>query len=449
MGKRSRKEKRRLLIAQRASSSSIVGGLMGALHRNSNGQATPQDIDMLARWRREQAGQDGYTGAAKSSSNGQLASTYTFHTVHTPVREDGVFHCEEAREVTDKCPLNPSVPAILIEGSMWECFLNCCKEYDTEWIALLIGKQGKDAKGELAYIIERFYFPPQTASGAHVDVPTGVKPKPGTIGAIHSHVGMSVFWSATDTAHSNWPVEIVINRKESYEALSRYKLKCGEWAKGKSEVRLVGSYVSKAVASQIDAAFAAGDILSKRSRATVPVSVHPDDKAEVAEAIVSVSRPAATFITGSACKNCNHWSSHTPRCSALDCKCDKYEPAGYSTPAEEVCSTTLCVRPKDHAGYHRTAAGEYFQYKPDESANEDKEEPQQLSLLSPKVMASSVQSDDPTDLSAEDYCQTCEGTSYVEGLVDGKLTAIDCPSCRNHPGLSDIGAIRQSEDMVH
>src|SRR5205814_10442916 len=131
--------------------------------------------------------------------------------------------------------LNPPVPDILIPITMWECFLSCCKEYDTEWIALLKGKLDKDNEGKDAYKIESFYFPPQVASGAHVDVPTGVRPKPGTIGAIHSHVDMGVFWSGTDTDHSNWPVEIVINRRENYEALSRYQLKCGEWAKGQAK----------------------------------------------------------------------------------------------------------------------------------------------------------------------------------------------------------------------
>jgi hypothetical protein len=64
-------------------------------------------------------------------------------------------------------------------------------------------------------------------------------------------------------------------------------------------------------------------------------------------------------------------------------------------------------------------------------------------------LALAVLSDDPTDLSVEEYCQTCEGTTYVEGIKDGKFFATNCPDCKDHPGLSKIGAIRANEDMVN
>src|SRR5256886_12853323 len=216
MGKRSRQEKRRAAFLKDIREG-VPGGIVGAMHRGHNGQLTPSDVSFLARVRREQQGKDGYTGTVKGTTSAK-GSSGSFHTGGStynqrgqyqfsvaPPKEDGVFHCEEVNEVTDECPLKPTVPSILIDAQMWNCLMAATKEYDTEWIALLIGRLDKDSKNEPAYVIERFYFPPQTASGTHVDVPTGVKPKVGTIGAIHSHVGMGVFFSSTDKDHSNWP----------------------------------------------------------------------------------------------------------------------------------------------------------------------------------------------------------------------------------------------------
>jgi len=434
MSKRSRARKRALLAFK--SNGNVPGGYIGAMHRGANGQATPADFDFLTRMRNEAKGKDGYTGMdkSKSSFSGTDDSRFTFY----QKKDEAVFHCAEANEITTKCPLNPAVPSILIPITMWECFLACCKEYDTEWIALLIGKLDKDSQGKPAYKIDKFYFPPQTASGAHVDVPTGVKPRPGTIGAIHSHVNMGVFWSGTDTAHSNWPVEIVINRREQYESLSRYQLKCGEWAKGKSEVLLTGSYVGKAIDSQVKAAFIAGEALDKANRKEMvgKASVYSPP---VSSPAIMTSQTHPTLFSSPSCKACNHYSHKAgEKCPALDCKCDASTFRGET----EVCPVTLCTRPEGHQGYHRTEAGDYFQYK----AEEPKKEPSSQQSLLPLT----VQTDDPTigELPAEEYCQKCEGYSCVEEMVDGKPIVKDCPDCKG-TGLSEIGRLRAAESMLN
>jgi hypothetical protein len=305
MGKRSRMRKARERAMNLASQSLELD--------NANGRLRPQDVDFVTRMRRESRGEEGYTGSTRKDyeysgygyggygypyQNGRYqvgVDNHTFKTDYTPSpkRDEEVFHCEETGELTKECPI-AITPSILIDYRMWETFLNATKEFSTEWIALLIGKLDKDSKGNPAYVIEKFYLPPQTASGAHVDVPTGVKPRPNTIGAIHSHVNMGVFFSGTDIAHSNWPVEIVINRKEQYEAVARHKLKCGEWAKTKAKVFLTGSYLSDSLGKAFTEAFEKGKKLSETSRQSPMTHIHEEDKEDVSKAITVTSGQSTT-----------------------------------------------------------------------------------------------------------------------------------------------------------
>lgn len=424
MGKRSRRLKRAAATVI-TKVDSVPGGLMGAQHRARNGQATMQDVGFLLRVSRELKGQDGYLGEAKGSKGTFVSSDHSISrssywpdyssqvgdkyklTSTTPKSEDGVFHCKENNEITSSCPLNPKVPSILVEAVMWDCFINCAKEYDSEWIALLIGRLDKDSKGEPAYVIEKFYFPPQVASGAHVEVPTGVKPRPGTIGAIHSHVAMQAFWSATDKAHSNWPVEVVINRKGDYEALSRYQLKCGEWAKSKASVYLTGSYVNATIKGMLDKAFVIGEGMGKKGR-DITINIHPEDKDDVVEAIVTTS--TSTTPT----------STSTNRSNSL---------------TEEVCPVLNCVRENGHKGYCRNKENDYFPNPGFYTQGEISFDPT---------------SDDPTDhskeLASDEMCQDCEGVGLVESSQGGTpLTAVTCPTCKGD-GFSELGRVRARED---
>lgn len=294
MSKRSKAAKK---AAKAAKVNTVPGGLPGALDRGSNGRATLQDVDFVTRMRREGKGMDGYSGDRRGNGNGYRegygynghdngyswvdqqrdyhnrkgtsVSNVSSHLL--PLAKDEGIFCVESNEVTGSCPLNPKVPEILVDAKTWGSWLKATEAFNTEWIALLFGKEGFTSTGSPCYIIEDYYFPPQTATGTHVDVPTGVVPKPGVIGAIHSHVGMNVFFSATDKAHSNWPVEIVINRKHDYEAVARYKLKCGEWAKGGAKVFLTGSSLDLSVKDALDKAFKLGEVMEKEVRAKVAI----------------------------------------------------------------------------------------------------------------------------------------------------------------------------------
>lgn len=422
----------------------VPGGIRGAIDRWKNGAATNPDVDFLLRLRREAVGLDGYTGGPKgegslfteSHSYGSpfpgaspRRDPYEFTTHHTPPKDNEVFHCKEAGEVTGKCPLNPVVPSILMDAQMWDCFIKCTREYDTEWIALLIGSIGQDSNGVPAYIITKFYFPPQTASGAHVDVPTGVVPKPNTIGAIHSHVGMGVFWSETDKAHSNWPVEIVVNRKEEYKALSRYQLKCGEWAKSDSVVYLTGSSLNKGIRGEVDKAFSEGarlEAAAKGGAVVMPSTIHPDDVEDVAEALINPS-------------------------SNIPLKELKEEAAKLINQSlkDEFCGMEGCVRENNHPGFHKTKDNYYFQMGSEVDEKEKKGEQQGIvwppaNLLTDKATVNQDSEPDldpldPTDATEEESCPLCQGVTLVEAEEGGNV--ITCPKCRGD-GMSEVGRQR-------
>ena len=139
---------------------------------------------------------------------------------------DGVSACSKAPQVD-----------ILFDSRLWQSIVGLCERFNTEWMAYLIGQ--KDANGD--YVIAKLVFPEQTAGGAHVkrEVDPEFKPEPNTVGVIHSHVAMQAFFSSTDKAHANWPVEIVVNRKGEYEVSTRVQLPCGESMRRSSRVMLL------------------------------------------------------------------------------------------------------------------------------------------------------------------------------------------------------------------
>ena len=139
---------------------------------------------------------------------------------------DGVSACSRAPK-----------PMIFIDSHIWQAVVGLCNRIDTEWLAYLVGE--KDSEGN--YEIKSLTFPDQSAGGAHVDNQAGADfhVDPATIGAIHSHVNMSAFFSTTDVAHANWPVEIVVNAKGEYETSVRVTLPCGESMRRKASVVLL------------------------------------------------------------------------------------------------------------------------------------------------------------------------------------------------------------------
>jgi hypothetical protein len=135
------------------------------------------------------------------------------------------------------CPI-AAEPQVEMPLDMYRACTELADEFDTEWMAYLIGDLNQST-GRAA--IREMYFPPQSASGAHVEMPDDqFRVRPGTIAAIHSHVQMGAFWSATDEAHANWPIEIVINAKGESKCRMRIKLECGRFSRADGKVILVG-----------------------------------------------------------------------------------------------------------------------------------------------------------------------------------------------------------------
>jgi len=317
-----------------------------------------------------------------SSSNGQK---------HVTKDGETVFYCEESKEITEKCPIM-TVPRIYIPEAMWDIFCRLCKKISTEWIALLKGRFVEASGNEKAYYeVTGYYFPPQTASGAHVEVPTSFVPKPGTIGAIHSHVRMNAFFSATDKAHSNWPIEIVLNAYEKYEAICRHKLKCGEWAKSDCDVYLSEKdNIPSSVEKAITIAFESGRRWTPATHSPSPTPAIPSP----APSIPTTTEPPKPTIP----------------------------PTIASEDAEDVMDAMGVVGEGGVLSlYHRD--GTVGDTPLDEQEDDE---------------------DWREDLPEEEYCQVCEGYGTTIAVIAGRTDEVKCEACSGD-GLSPIGKIRAKE----
>jgi proteasome lid subunit RPN8/RPN11 len=492
--------------------------------RASNGRATVKDVDFLTRMREINGGKDPYTGGTVPDNSPNYHPKYGNHSgwgggngdyqhnqrqkdmfttssykptnlpVITSKGEDGVFHCAETSELTKECPI-AKVPEIFFNNRQWDILLHCTEEYDTEWIALLIGGL-EEVNGKPTYMIKDFYFPPQTASGAHVDVPVEVRPKAGVIGAIHSHVGMAVFFSGTDTAHSNWPVEVVINRKREYKAVARHKLKCGEWAKNDTKVFVTGSIIPAATKAQLDLAFSQGQAMEAAKRVTtskkgtkttvtIPAGIAEDDKAEVAEAIVSTS---TSIIKTEHPVNLNQCMCGHPKsrhgegvhslCLEGKCDCRIFREVFHNRLAgEDPCSNKECVREKNHKGWHRDATGSHFTTSDDLPTTDSttKIEAEASTLITPLVtteeeditfptgasssnslatgegdeafLSEEMLANIPDDLEDEDYCSNCDSTGFDSFWEKGREITIVCKPCKGS-GLSPEGMAKVAAGIL-
>jgi proteasome lid subunit RPN8/RPN11 len=147
------------------------------------------------------------------------------------------------------CPL-VEAPTVEVPIELYRAWTELAGEFNTEWMAFLVGELDT-VKGRAK--ITEMYFPPQSASGAHVEVPDDVqfRPKPGTIGAVHSHVNMQAFFSTTDKDHANWPIEIVINSRGEYEMNMRIKLDCSRYSRVKGKILLVGAKAADVYRDQL------------------------------------------------------------------------------------------------------------------------------------------------------------------------------------------------------
>jgi proteasome lid subunit RPN8/RPN11 len=151
----------------------------------------------------------------------------------------------------EPCSLTPKA-SIYVPSDMWQDFIWLTKKFSTEWLAYFKGeREVKD--NTVIWHVTGFYFPPQTCTGAHVDIPDDYRTEPDTIGDIHSHVDMSAFFSTEDKKHWNWPVHIVLNRKAECDAVVAHQLPCGKTTRAKAAVFVTGSAEQDALAATLTA----------------------------------------------------------------------------------------------------------------------------------------------------------------------------------------------------
>lgn len=135
------------------------------------------------------------------------------------------------------CPLVPRKQTLIhLPWEMYQKWIHLCRAFDTEWIAYLKGTHD-EATG--IWTLTEMYFPKQRANSGHVDAEDG-EILPDTIGSVHSHVGMSAFFSAEDKKHFNHPVEMVVNRSGDLAIAVRMKLGCGKMSRVDSNALLIG-----------------------------------------------------------------------------------------------------------------------------------------------------------------------------------------------------------------
>ncbi len=145
------------------------------------------------------------------------------------------------------CPIvSKTKPIIHIPNPMFDTWVYLAKCFDSEWIAYLIGSKQDDG----SYLLTDMYYPKQVATSAHVEAAER-EVREGVIGSVHSHVGMSAFFSAEDEKHLNHEVEIIINRKGEFAAKTRVKLECGRYSRIEASGILIGSESQEAAVADL------------------------------------------------------------------------------------------------------------------------------------------------------------------------------------------------------
>lgn len=142
------------------------------------------------------------------------------------------------------CPI-AARPSVEVPLEMYQTWVHLAKTIDTEWMAYLKGR----IEGERV-IIDSMYFPNQIGTPSHVEAKDG-EVQEGTVAAVHSHVGMDVFFSSEDVAHMNHHMELVVNRRGDLIANGRTTLACGRFHRGTADIKLVGGEELSAVVEEL------------------------------------------------------------------------------------------------------------------------------------------------------------------------------------------------------
>lgn len=190
-----------------------------------------------------------YGGGGKAGGAGQPGSHGG--KLWTPPPDD-TFSCEPDLK---GCPIyegGKQQPVVRIPVGMFEDWVFLANEFATEWIAYLIGEQTEQELAKGGGTIREMYFPQQRANGGHCDAAEG-EIRPGVMAAVHSHVGMGVFFSGEDEKHFNHNVELVVNRRRELEVMCRVRLECGRFSRVKGKGVLIGCERQLDLANQLKA----------------------------------------------------------------------------------------------------------------------------------------------------------------------------------------------------
>lgn len=138
----------------------------------------------------------------------------------------------DAPKVCENCDWMPkdNKTQIRMEYSVWKALMGLCAKVEVEWQALLKGSVDREG----VVTITGYYIPKQEVGPAFVknlDVIDDVFiAEHHIVAGVHSHAGMSCFFSTTDVDHTNMSLirhNIVVNNEGKYKAQSRVELPCG------------------------------------------------------------------------------------------------------------------------------------------------------------------------------------------------------------------------------
>lgn len=163
------------------------------------------------------------------------------------------------------CPVAPKA-SVEITIEMFNQWTYLARRFSTEWIAYLLGERSATDPNKV--IISGMYFPKQKANGGHCSAEDR-EILPGTIGAVHSHVGMNVFFSNEDVAHFNHDIELVVNNRGEIRANGRTRLDCGRYHRAEARVILSGTDEMQKLGDELQSK------ISAESLSSTFVSVHP------------------------------------------------------------------------------------------------------------------------------------------------------------------------------
>lgn len=173
--------------------------------------------------------EDFFTGRYETAERGNGITVHVPRTGQTSglvVRQESDTWTCESQEIKGKCPIFTDKLEVRVPHEIYQSWHVLAKRHKDEWIAYLTGEIDET---KAFYQVDGFYFPPQVASGGHCEpIQNSFEFRPRTIGTVHSHNVMAAFFSGTDLAHMNWPVELVINAKGEMATAVRTKFECGK-----------------------------------------------------------------------------------------------------------------------------------------------------------------------------------------------------------------------------